>query len=359
LHPLLQRLTERKPENIDYLGVSYGLTPQLLRFWKRAGYVPLYIRQTQSELTGEHTVVMVRGLQSSTDDELGWLGEFSKDFRRRFLSLLSFKFREFNSIMGLSVLEAASVGVKYVDCDRTPVLTSQELSFLFTPFDIKRLESYAQNSLDYHVILDLLPTVALLYFEKRLGEGVRLSPIQSSLLLGMGLQRKSVEEVELELQLPVSQALALFVKLIRKISGNLQEIQKAAISATIPAPGPSSRDGAGATISLVADAERGLKTMEAELEAAGDEATATLREKQRAMIDSLDLLRYAIDDASTDWAGAEAQIRAAGNQGGKSTVVSVKTSGNVGQKRKADAAVEVPSAKAKKSRRSLARKQKH
>lgn len=29
--PLLQRLTERRPENLDYLGVSYGLTPQLLR----------------------------------------------------------------------------------------------------------------------------------------------------------------------------------------------------------------------------------------------------------------------------------------------------------------------------------------
>ena len=36
------------------------------------------MRQTQSELTGEHTVVMVRGLQSSKDEELGWLGEFSK-----------------------------------------------------------------------------------------------------------------------------------------------------------------------------------------------------------------------------------------------------------------------------------------
>jgi len=35
----------------------------------------------------------------------------------------------------------------------------------------------------------------MLYFEKRLGE-VRLSAIQSSLLLGMGLQRKNVEEVE-------------------------------------------------------------------------------------------------------------------------------------------------------------------
>lgn len=30
--PLLQRLTERKPESLDYLGVSYGLTPQLLRY---------------------------------------------------------------------------------------------------------------------------------------------------------------------------------------------------------------------------------------------------------------------------------------------------------------------------------------
>lgn len=74
-------------------------------------------------------------------------------------------------------------------------LTSQELSFLFTPFDLKRLESYAQNLLDYHVILDLLPMVAMLYFEKRLGE-VRLSATQSSILLGIGLQRKSVEEVE-------------------------------------------------------------------------------------------------------------------------------------------------------------------
>ena len=30
--PLLQRLSERKPESLDYLGVSYGLTSQLLRY---------------------------------------------------------------------------------------------------------------------------------------------------------------------------------------------------------------------------------------------------------------------------------------------------------------------------------------
>lgn len=53
--------------------------------------------------------------------------------------------------------------------------------------------------LDYHVILDLLPPVASLFFEKRLGEEVRLSAVQSSILLAIGLQRKTIEEVEVSL----------------------------------------------------------------------------------------------------------------------------------------------------------------
>ncbi|KAA1475694.1 DUF699-domain-containing protein [Dentipellis sp. KUC8613] len=331
--PLLQRLTERKPENLDYLGVSYGLTPQLLRFWKRAGYVPLYIRQTQSELTGEHSCVMVRGLNSAGENELEWLGEFSKDFRRRFLSLLSFKFRDFGSVMGLSILEAANAGVKYLGAEKQPELTSTELSFLMTPFDLKRLESYAQNALDYHVILDLLPNVASLYFERRLGEGIRLSAIQSSILLGMGLQRKTVEEVEAELQLPVSQALALFVKLVRKVTTKLFDIQKAAISATMATPAAPGESRIGAVETLQVAHDQGLKSMEAELNEAGGEVTDALREKQRAMIDALDLSRYAINDTGADWSAAEAQVRNGGK--GRSTVVSVKSTAAV-QKRKAE-----------------------
>lgn len=50
--------------------------------------------------------------------------------------------------------------------------------------------------LDYHVVLDTLPTIASLYFEKRLGPEVKLSAVQSSILLAIGLQRKTVEEVE-------------------------------------------------------------------------------------------------------------------------------------------------------------------
>ena len=41
---LLLKLSERKPERLDYLGVSFGLTESLLKFWKKAGFLPLYLR---------------------------------------------------------------------------------------------------------------------------------------------------------------------------------------------------------------------------------------------------------------------------------------------------------------------------
>lgn len=44
LPPLLMKLSERPPERLDYIGVSFGLTGPLLKFWKKAGFIPLYIR---------------------------------------------------------------------------------------------------------------------------------------------------------------------------------------------------------------------------------------------------------------------------------------------------------------------------
>ena len=47
-----QSLGERKAEQLQYLGASFGLTQPLLNFWRRAGYQPVYLRQTASDVTG-------------------------------------------------------------------------------------------------------------------------------------------------------------------------------------------------------------------------------------------------------------------------------------------------------------------
>ncbi|KIL56986.1 hypothetical protein M378DRAFT_188489 [Amanita muscaria Koide BX008] len=354
--PLLTRLSDRKPENLDYLGVSYGLTPQLLRFWKRAGYVPLYVRQTASELTGEHTCVMVRGLNSLAESELEWLAEFANDFRRRFVSLLSYKLREFGSVTALSILEATNSGIKKSENRISHGFVSTELALYLTPFDLKRLESYANNMLDYHVILDLLPTLASLYFQERLGVETNLSAVQSSILLALGLQRKTVEEVEAELQLPVSQVLAMFVKIVRKITKRLINIQKAGISAELPEPKNTADTTSIVNSDSVGQQQKedwkgAMQLMEEELNEAGDQVTKALREKQRAMIDALDLQKFAINDAALDWKSAEAHVK----NGGRSSIISVKATANGSQKRKAEGVEDQSDTKKKKTRRSKKR----
>ena len=98
LPPLLLKLSEKPPYFLHYLGVSFGLTPQLQKFWKRSGFVPVYLRQTANDLTGEHTSVMINVLQNR---EKTWLQEFSKDFHKRFLQLLSYEFKEISGCSSL------------------------------------------------------------------------------------------------------------------------------------------------------------------------------------------------------------------------------------------------------------------
>lgn len=58
--PILQKLSERKPAPLHYIGTSFGVTKELFSFWRKNGFAPIYLRQTANELTGEHTCVMVR-----------------------------------------------------------------------------------------------------------------------------------------------------------------------------------------------------------------------------------------------------------------------------------------------------------
>ncbi|XP_071369958.1 RNA cytidine acetyltransferase [Centroberyx affinis] len=229
LPPLLLKLSERRAERLDYLGVSYGLTSQLLKFWKKAGYTPVYLRQTPNDLTGEHSCVMLKELNTDEAPEQGqWLSAFWKDFRRRFLSLLSYQFSSFKPTMALNILQNKNTK------EQMSTLSSAELAAHFSPYDLKRLELYSRSMVDYHLIMDLIPTVARLFFLKQLGD-VSLSVAQCALLLGVGLQHKSVDQLEKEIELPSSQLMGLFNRLIRKFVQIFSSIQEKAIEAEMVA----------------------------------------------------------------------------------------------------------------------------
>jgi N-acetyltransferase 10 len=288
--PLFSKLSERRPDNLDYVGVSYGLTQPLHRFWKRASFAPVYLRQTPNELTGEHTCVMIRPL----GEEMQWVGAFCRDFHNRFLTLLRYQFKDFPSVLALSIDESSNKGSKLDTSISPEPFSNADLDRLMSSYDLKRLESYANNMLDYHVILDLIPNIAAAYFTGRLKSDLNLTGIQQSILLAIGLQCKDLSSIENELSLPSSQLLAMFIKIIRKISAHFSALVSGAHEASLPKRenlGVSREDASGALDDEIVDTrfvqlETGL---EEELEEAGDEAIKALKEKQRELIDALPL----------------------------------------------------------------------
>lgn len=344
--PLLTKLTEKKPVRLDYLGVSFGLTPALHKFWKRAGFVPLYMRQTPNDLTGEHTCVMINALEGGAATT-PWLDAFARDFSKRFLQLMAYQFREFPAVNALSIIEAAKRG-QDLELESTAELNQKTLGLYFSPYDLKRLESYANNMLDYHVIMDLLPTVALLYFRDEMGD-LRLSGVQSSILMGVGLQKKSIDDLEVELSLASNQVLAMFVKIIRKVSNYFTEVQSRAMEEENPelARLKAKEEQENAMSVDAAEAqdqdqdqdedeeeneeeEEEEETQEQTLTAAELKKQKKLKKQQREMINSLDLSRYAVGGDDQDWAAAGAQVLSKG----KSSVVSVKNADSSKKKRK-------------------------
>lgn len=235
LPPLLVALEKRPAERVAWVGVSFGLTTQLLNFWSRKGFKVCYLRQTTNELTGEYSCIMLREVET---DEVapGWLEGYVNDYRRRLVSLLSYSFAQLETPLAITLIDPDKL-LTDASTSRTyssSLVTAEELiNVHLSLHDLKRLELYSRNMVDHHMIIDTIPILARLVFLGRLAN-LHMSHLQIAILLSIGLQHRSVDSISVELNLPSSQILAFFNKTIRKLSMCLKEIVESHVAKELP-----------------------------------------------------------------------------------------------------------------------------
>lgn len=229
LPPLLHPLAHRSPPGIDgaplhYVGCAFGLSRDLLSFWRRSSFEPLYVRQSASELTGEHTCIAVRALACSDLDGGGdgWLVPMRDDFRARVGSLLGGTLKDLSSALALSLVGQPAISNSKDGSDGAGAPWKRGGEAHFSARDLARLRQYASSLADRHLILDLVPALARMYFGGEFGDA-HVSVGQAALLVAVGLQMRPIEDAAEELALPVGQAMALFNKTIRRFHGVLRE----------------------------------------------------------------------------------------------------------------------------------------
>jgi tRNA(Met) cytidine acetyltransferase len=73
---LLDRIREEVSQRADWLGVGYGATPELLRFWRDNGFHTVHLSTTRNDASGEHSAIMLDPLSKAGQDLLdrhtGW-----------------------------------------------------------------------------------------------------------------------------------------------------------------------------------------------------------------------------------------------------------------------------------------------
>jgi len=169
LKPILCKLNERVPVPIHYIGTSFGVTKELMGFWRKNLFETAYVRQTANELTGEHSCLMIRPLTGAGEVTLpgqaqgaSWLSLYTNDFKRRMVQLLGFDFRNLNAALAFQFV-AREPKAEGAPTERAP-LSRAQIQRHITVYDLKRLESYSNNLVDFHLIMDLVPVLAKMHF---------------------------------------------------------------------------------------------------------------------------------------------------------------------------------------------------
>lgn len=167
------------------------------------------------------------------------------------------------------------------------------------------MEAYTRNQVEYRLILDLTSDLGKLIFDGKLND-VPIDSLQKAILLGIGLQNKSLDKLSEEFNMPVNQMLAKFYDSCKKLSKKLESVNESTIEKTMI---QESSLNTGASMTPTA------QTFAEELEA-GARELAKAQKKELKCLKNENLSAYKIKGTDEEWGKALAN--------NKSGIISVK-----------------------------------
>lgn len=166
-----------KARRFDYLGTSFGATPQLLDFWNRAGLIPIRTGITREASSGCHSVLMIKPL---SDAGMNLANECLLAFRSQFFWLLPEELQQLEAGIVARLLKYS--GIKPLEA--------------FHKFYQRDLQSYIHGQRQYDCCI-----AAIKALTPELLAGNQLNEQQQSLLAGKVLQNRSWTVMAKQLEL--------------------------------------------------------------------------------------------------------------------------------------------------------------
>ena len=168
----LKRLSKLK---LDWVGASFGVDPKLLKFWIKNGFVPLHISPQRNEVSGEHSLIVVKPLSKKAEV---LVNQINKEFKIYLLYALSDHLRNMDVESALLLLKSGK-GVR-----TKPRLTRVQK---------EKLKRYMKGDLTYECVVGGMKELTFAYF---LSGDYFLEEKVEKVLVAKVLQGRSWPEIE-------------------------------------------------------------------------------------------------------------------------------------------------------------------
>ncbi len=174
-----------------YVSAGFGVNAELLRFWLKNGFVPVHITAQRNEISGEHTLVVIKPFTSSLE---GRVAQINAEFVKRLIEYLADELRSLNTEVARLLLGSLREDAPVPD----PCFNSVAKS---------RLEKYFSNLSYYESIGDIAKPLMRYHFSR--AKRAKLTREEELVAIGKCLQHRSWEEL--------GNAFGILTRAIRKV----------------------------------------------------------------------------------------------------------------------------------------------
>jgi len=191
---------EAKESKLDWIGVSFGATPRLLKFWVRNDFIPLHISLERNTISGEYSVILVKPLSNKAKKIVK---DLNYEFRLRLLgSLMDVHFDIEHEIPWFLL--------------RVFFKQKPHFNLKFTSNQKERMEAFLRENLPYESVAEVCRELARYYFlntERR----PQLTEFQENLLILKSFLVKSWRRISILTEVETKVIIKRFRETMKKL----------------------------------------------------------------------------------------------------------------------------------------------
>ena len=174
----LQRIIDwAKEKDMDWVGSGFGVSPELLRFWIKNGFIPVHITPQRNEISGEHTVIVIKPLKMHIEEKVE---QINTDFTRRLIEYLADELSDLETETAIGLLKSLR---RDLEVDKPE----------FGKVEKRRIKKYFQGHSLYEYVSDLVRPLVRYYYSKT--DRIDLSDEEEFILVAKCLQLKPWREL--------------------------------------------------------------------------------------------------------------------------------------------------------------------